>query len=198
MSRDGQDWTPEEAERLRALAAEGHSYGRIATMMGRSKSAIVGKAHRLSLPPRETFIGKTGPRLGWGIAAPETGAGRVYQRVPQKSAAAVRLARARSAAPVAERDRRAALPAPETPLPQSGGHSSSPDARVAPSVPAAASGHPVPAPGTHRTCQWPSGDPRAPGFRFCGDPNVVPGRPYCAAHCCRAYVVPADRRQDAA
>ena len=38
-----------------------------------------------------------------------------------------------------------------------------------------------------RTCAWPIGDPRAPKFRFCGSPEVVAGRPYCAAHCDAAY-----------
>lgn len=36
-------------------------------------------------------------------------------------------------------------------------------------------------------CQWPHGDPRKRGFRFCGKAPVVPGKPYCEAHCQRAY-----------
>lgn len=35
-------------------------------------------------------------------------------------------------------------------------------------------------------CQWPFGDPREPGFRFCGEPAAI-GRPYCPEHCARAY-----------
>lgn len=31
------------------------------------------------------------------------------------------------------------------------------------------------------TCQWPFGDPKKPGFYFCGE-EVVPGKPYCRTH----------------
>lgn len=47
---------------------------------------------------------------------------------------------------------------------------------------------PLPAPrhGPIRQCAWPIGEPRRPGFRFCGD-ATIPGRPYCAEHAGRAY-----------
>lgn len=33
------------------------------------------------------------------------------------------------------------------------------------------------------TCQYPHGDPREPGFHFCGaEIEVADGRPYCADH----------------
>lgn len=38
-----------------------------------------------------------------------------------------------------------------------------------------------------RECQWPLGEPGAPGFRFCGAASE-PSRPYCLAHCAVAYV----------
>ena len=47
--------------------------------------------------------------------------------------------------------------------------------------------------GAGRTCSWPVGDPKQPGFHFCGS-EAVPGRPYCAAHCGLAY----QRKSDAA
>lgn len=37
------------------------------------------------------------------------------------------------------------------------------------------------------TCRWPIGDPREPGFHFCGAPTL-PGKPYCAEHAAIAYV----------
>lgn len=37
------------------------------------------------------------------------------------------------------------------------------------------------------TCRWPIGDPREPGFHFCGAP-ALPGKPYCAEHAAVAYV----------
>lgn len=35
-------------------------------------------------------------------------------------------------------------------------------------------------------CSWPDGDPATKEFGFCGR-QVVPAKPYCAAHCARAY-----------
>lgn len=43
-------------------------------------------------------------------------------------------------------------------------------------------------------CSWPIGEPGNPDFHFCGHP-VVPGKPYCTAHCRMAYVVSKDRKQ---
>jgi GcrA cell cycle regulator len=38
-----------------------------------------------------------------------------------------------------------------------------------------------------RTCRWPIGNPGSPDFLFCGaEPRK--GKPYCAAHCARAYL----------
>jgi GcrA cell cycle regulator len=37
------------------------------------------------------------------------------------------------------------------------------------------------------TCRWPIGDPREPGFHFCGEPSLN-GKPYCAKHAAIAYV----------
>ena len=36
-------------------------------------------------------------------------------------------------------------------------------------------------------CNWPEGEPGHEDFRLCGQP-AVEGKPYCAAHCDRAYV----------
>lgn len=45
---------------------------------------------------------------------------------------------------------------------------------------------------TAATCRWPVGDPRQPGFFFCGG-NTLPGLPYCHYHSRIAYQ-PAKRR----
>ncbi len=55
------DWTPDVIAHLRTLWAEGHSTAEIGRRMGISKNAVVGKAHRLGLPPRPS------PILGKGI-----------------------------------------------------------------------------------------------------------------------------------
>jgi len=54
------NWTEEAVARLRALWAEGHSTAEIGRRMGTSKNAIVGKAHRLHLPPRASPIREKG------------------------------------------------------------------------------------------------------------------------------------------
>ncbi len=48
---------------------------------------------------------------------------------------------------------------------------------------------------TERMCRWPIGDPRQPGFYFCGK-QAMPGLPYCAEHAAKAYQTP-QRRGDA-
>ena len=35
-------------------------------------------------------------------------------------------------------------------------------------------------------CCWPVGDPKLPGFSFCGT-SIMPGRPYCEEHSSLAY-----------
>lgn len=37
---------------------------------------------------------------------------------------------------------------------------------------------------TDGTCHWPVGDPRLPGFGFCGAKSAAGRQPYCAAHQC--------------
>lgn len=37
-------------------------------------------------------------------------------------------------------------------------------------------------------CRWPEGDPKHSDFHFC-EARTEPGRPYCHAHCMRAYQV---------
>ena len=52
----GIDWTEETVARLRAFWRAGFSTAEIGRRMGTSKNAVVGKAHRLGLPPRPSPI----------------------------------------------------------------------------------------------------------------------------------------------
>ncbi len=45
-------------------------------------------------------------------------------------------------------------------------------------------------------CSWPIGEPGTASFRFCGHP-ALPGKPYCAEHCARAYVKTTRDRKEA-
>ncbi len=40
--------------------------------------------------------------------------------------------------------------------------------------------------GRVKSCQWPHGDPGTAAFHFCGA-KALAGKPYCEAHCARAY-----------
>lgn len=46
-------------------------------------------------------------------------------------------------------------------------------------------------------CRWPLGDPKQPGFGFCGARKVT-GLPYCAGHAARAFKTPAQAAAEAA
>ena len=39
---------------------------------------------------------------------------------------------------------------------------------------------------SRNACCWPFGDPKLPGFKFCGI-SIMPGRPYCEEHAILAY-----------
>ena len=104
-----------------------------------------------------------------------------------------------SSRPSPIRQRPAARPATQAPTAASAPRVHAPEAAKPATQPA-----PVPqmAPAPSRTvkaatgsraCMWPVGDPKQPGFHFCGAP-AEPGRPYCAGHCSVAY----HRKADAA
>lgn len=44
-------WTAEADDELRRLQAGGYSGGRIAALMGKTRNAVIGRLHRLKLPP---------------------------------------------------------------------------------------------------------------------------------------------------
>ncbi len=50
------EWNDDTILRLRGLWTEGHSTAEIGRRMGITKNAVVGKAHRLTLPPRPSPI----------------------------------------------------------------------------------------------------------------------------------------------
>ena len=94
------DWNEETIARLRALWAEGHSTAEIGRRLGVTKNAVVGKAHRLMLPPRPSPIRRLGeghvprrsqPKRSVGPTLPPLpvpGAGAAPRPVPQPSMAA--------------------------------------------------------------------------------------------------------------
>ncbi len=152
-------WTPERIADLEKLWAEGLSTAEIGRRMGITKNAVVGKAHRLALPGRQSPIDAS-RRQARGNPAPQ----------PQATPTAAPTVAA-TAAP-----RPAARPA-TTPKPV---------AAPAAAKPAAAAARKPVRKHSGPACQWPFGDPRLPGFHFCGAPSE-PGKPYCNEHCALAY-----------
>ena len=167
------DWNEETISRLRAMWAEGLTTAEIGRRLGVTKNAVVGKSHRLMLPPRPSPIRRApaGPAplrapLRAPLLAPRQATGPTLPPLPH-------------AARIIAAPRPALQPVPATPrLP------------VLRGVPAFS--------GTRLTaCCWPIGEPGTPSFRFCDD-GAMAGKPYCTSHAALAYVKVRDRREDAA
>lgn len=139
-------WTPERIADLEKLWAEGLSTAEIGRQLGVSKNAVVGKAHRLCLPGRQSPIDPK--RRAARKPAAKAKAGPASPHPAARPAAAPRPAAVAAQQPPTAKKRRKALSGP--------------------------------------SCQWPFGDPRLPGFHFCGAPATA-GKPYCDEHCALAY-----------
>ncbi len=136
------DWTEEAAARLRTLWAEGHSTAEIGRRMGTSKNAIIGKAHRLRLPPRSSPIREKGTGAARKPAAPRVR--RVsLPPLPAAVAGSVPASKAQSAQ---------ARPSPPPP-----------EAQPATVFRPLAARHP---------CCWPFGEPGTREYRTCDGPSL--------------------------
>jgi GcrA cell cycle regulator len=89
----GMDWTGQQIQELRKLWAEGLSTRRIGERMGISKNAVVGKAHRLGLPERESPVlrGDRSPDAVSKREATKAKAVELYQGGMQRAQIAARL-----------------------------------------------------------------------------------------------------------
>ena len=175
------EWTEQRIDILRKLWGQGQTASQIAAILGGiTRNAVIGKAHRLGLTGRPSPIKReagASPQPRRRAATPTRrlpGAsqpGQVHgQPLPQPHGVSAAQhhhqaqAALRSEAPLENLTREA--PVAPTPKPQT-------SHRTASHV------------GT-RTCSWPMGDPKQPGFHFCGEPAEM-GKPYCANHCHLAY-----------
>jgi GcrA cell cycle regulator len=183
------DWNDETIARLRAFWADGHSTAEIGRRLGVSKNAVVGKAHRLNLPPRPSPIRRD--------AAPGA---RPRNAQPRRITGPTlpSLAAEAPVAPVAlppGPTRLRAGPVDIDPVPPLASMRSDEMAASIPKPPAMR----VVAPRSTRVaaCCWPLGEPGTKSFRFC-DAEAANGKPYCQSHAQLAYVKVRDRREDAA
>tara|TARA_B110000008_G_C16492020_1_gene372549 strand:- start:132 stop:527 length:396 start_codon:yes stop_codon:yes gene_type:complete len=124
---DNSVWDEEKLNKLKALWDEGLPITKIGNMLGVSRNAIAGKAHRMGLPKRNSPISKSGdPRKN-------------QQKNVEKN--------------IKELPLKILLRNVEW---------------------------------SRNRCCWPIGDPKLPGFSFCGV-SITPGRPYCEEHSNLAY-----------
>jgi len=143
-------WTDDRLQQLKTLWAEGHSASVIADRLGHTtRSAVIGKVHRLGLSGRWKTQRPRQPRRSTASAKPRRHANSVSRIQP------VAITAGTIASELAKLG-----PAPETPV----------------TVKTL----------TANTCRWPEGDPRTPGFHFCGRTASSSG-PYCGPHDCIAH-----------
>jgi GcrA cell cycle regulator len=164
----GGAWTDERIALLKRRWSRGASAGRIARELGGgiSRQAVLGKIHRLGL----TRVSRRGGARRNALAAEPDRHAR--KRAPQSRPGG----RVGAAPSWAQRS-----------LPGWAVHAKphADDALVDADIPLSQRRALLEL--DRHTCRWPIGDPRRPDFLFCGaEPRK--GKPYCAAHCARAYL----------
>lgn len=156
-------WSDARIARLKQLWTEGYSAGRIAVLLGGiSRSAVIGKVHRLGLSERK---GSANSRR------------TAHLRPARKRVLRPRMALIKRRSPFAEHLAAVQASRVEAPI-----VSANDIARVTLAQ--------LDADRPHQHCRWPVGDPEQPGFGYCGCEPVA-GLAYCEAHARRAYTAPA-------
>lgn len=151
---------------LIALWNEGLSTAEIGRRLDVTKNAVVGKVHRLGLPKRQSPI-----RGDAGVKMASSVKSRPSEQ-PKTAPQPKKVIAAQAPA----RPKVASEPAPSHEHEEIGTVVSLEHLN-------------------HGQCSWPIGDPESEDFRFCGQ-KVVPGRPYCAYHCAKAYVKTTKKKVD--
>lgn len=196
------EWTEETISRLRELWAEGLSTAEIGRRLSITKNAVVGKAHRLSLPPRPSPIRRGEKKQPAVAATPKAATPAVAatkadvqpDKTPQPAAAA---STQQPTPPQAEKTVATPPTTPEKPAAKAEKPAAAPRAPARPKPAISRISDPEPKKRRGPTCCWPIGDPGTPGFHFCGA-TPLPGKPYCAEHAQIAYVKLRDRRDNVA
>jgi len=164
-SQDRKPFTEMELRQIAEMWADGKTGGQIGLALDRSPASVIGKIHRMKLPPRPSPIRPAGsgrPQAVRWRQIPDPG----KRTLPSLTESARPAPRALAQTP-AWRD---TPPAPREPP--------APRIRHYPPAGALRPAH---------SCQWPIGEPGTPTFRMCSAPSET-GRPYCSPHCSLAYV----------
>ena len=165
--QDTRFWTTDRVEKMKSMWQDGKSAAQIAMAVGHhSRSAILGKIHRMGLSTRFKF-----PRSTPGTAQPK-------KQLPPR--------------PVFKYK---AHPLPEKKImefaPKIAPAAVTVEAEIALPLSARVTLEELHA----GMCHWPFGDPRSPDFRYCGASSSVE-QSYCAYHQKIAYQPPSDRRRE--
>ncbi len=209
-SGESPTWNDERIAQLRVLWEQGLSASSIGRVLGVTKNAVVGKAHRLKLSSRPSPIRKSSkppvrratalarPTLpstpmvdlsGDASPAPVVGSGPVIGRQEPKVETPAVTAEATKVEPVKVQPAQA-----EQAKPALGPSLSTQEAMVQLGL---APKRVRRSPGRVATCCWPVGDPGESDFHFCGA-DTLPGKSYCADHCAKAYVTKSRADSEAA
>jgi GcrA cell cycle regulator len=207
------DWNDDTIAKIRALWGEGLSTAEIGRRMGVSKNSIVGKAHRLNLPPRPSPIRREGPVVVRPrVVQPRRVMGPTLPSFADGAEAAAQQAESEATGPtetvmamphaVVQPPQPPPLPPPPAPAPVVSLEPVAPEPEPMAERPAALPRPPAirvvpPRPARFAACCWPLGEPGTKTFHFC-DAEATQGKPYCQAHAQLAYVKVRDRREDAA
>ncbi len=202
-------WNDERIAQLKQLWEQGLSASSIGRVLGVTKNAVVGKAHRLKLSSRPSPIRKSSKppvRRATALARPTLPSTPMVDLSGEAPAASPGplgggLARSREKAvvppPAAEPF---ATPATALRARQSATLSAPGPALSTQEAMAQLGLAPKQArrsPGRVGNCVWPVGDPGDADFHFCGA-DTVPGKSYCSEHCSKAYVTKSRADSEAA
>ncbi len=225
-------WNEERIEQLKVLWEQGLSASSIGRVLGVTKNAVVGKAHRLKLSSRPSPIRKSSKppvRRATALARPTLPNAPMVALRPEPAPASCEAKAPHqeggapvNGAPVNEAPVNGA-PVSEAPVigaqgiaAQAAGAGGIGPQRTAKALakPSAVARQPLAsgesfaqsgsgqrrtakAVGRTSTCLWPIGDPGDRDFHFC-EADTLPGKPYCAEHCSRAYVTKSRADSEAA
>lgn len=165
-------WTAAHELRLKNLWAAGLTAREITAELPFSRSAILGKVHRLKLPARQHDGAK-----------PVNRADPTPRRKPGKVASLSMMPTMTRRNPTNSLAEKLALAKEDPGVTTTKGEN--PDGTGIQLLDL-----------NELNCHWPKGDPLQPDFEFCGA-KAVPGMPYCAHHSRMAYAPPRERaRQD--
>lgn len=172
------DWTEESIETLKDLWAKGLSTSKIAEALGTTKNAVIGKSHRLELPPRGSPIKYADGSTFKAPKKQETKKEEKIEPIPEAFQWEYQNKRPEPVVDVYEHNLNAKKDKAEEDNPL--------DELILKDKCHCKKGKSL-MELNYNDCRWPVGDPKDPDFHFCGE-KAVEGKPYCPKHCAFAYI----------